>query len=581
MSSRLDTYRPDIDGLRALAIVPVIAFHAFPDWVRGGYVGVDVFFVISGYLITLIILERLERDSFSFVQFYARRIRRLFPALVLVLLVALGWGWFRLYASDFAQLGKHTAAGAGFVANLVFWEEAGYFDTVADAKPLLHLWSLGIEEQFYLLWPALLYVTWRARLAPIVVVLLLLLVSFTINVVQVRTDEVAAFYSPVTRLWELSLGGALAHVVLRQSRRQGADTFLQRAWAAYTPTWRHVTAAAGLICILLAVFLFTADTSFPGWRAGFPAVGALLLIASGPDAFINRRVLSLRPLVWIGLISYPLYLWHWPLLSFATLAGGPPSTGVRIALVLLSVGAAWVTYLVIERPIRFVWTGARPVVALCAAMVILAVTGYATYRADGFHERSINRSDQAHFLTYYERLRTRGLADAYRAECDFMDWSSERTRSAIDADCTTPGERGTMFLWGDSHAQALSLGIREALPNGFRLAQVTTSACPPRMREPEPAALDGRCARANTFAREQIAAIKPALVVLAQILAHDQTDWIALARHLRQLGAARVLLVGPAPQWMPSLPLIVATNYWGRNFERVANGLYAEVFQMD
>jgi peptidoglycan/LPS O-acetylase OafA/YrhL len=581
MSAPTQRYRPDIDGLRALAIIPVVGFHAFPEWIPGGYVGVDVFFVISGYLISLIILERLERGVFSFAEFYARRIRRLFPALVLVLVASLAWGWFRLYAGDYAQLGKHTAAGAGFIANLVFWGESGYFDTVAEAKPLLHLWSLGIEEQFYLLWPALLYATWRARLSPFAVMALLCAGSFLFNVVQVRTDEVATFYSPLTRLWELLLGGTLAYCVLRAPQPSAANALLHRVWRGYTPALRETTAVAGLIGIIVPVFLFTADTSFPGWRAGFPALGALLLIASGPGASVNRRVLSAEPLVLIGLISYPLYLWHWPFLSFATLAAGPPSPQVRFALVGLSVAASWLTYALLERPVRFVWRGPRPIAALSSLLAVAGVAGYVAYAAEGFHDRPINRSDKAHFLQYYERVRTRDLGEAYRAECDFMDWTTERTKMSIDDDCTAPGDRGTVFLWGDSHAQALAYGIRTRLPSGFRLAQVTTSACPPRLAEAEPAALEGRCARANAFALERIAATRPVLVVLAQIFAHQQTDWAAIARHVRQRGAARVLLVGPAPQWMPNLPLIIATNYWGSSFERVSRGLNADLFEVD
>jgi hypothetical protein len=340
-------------------------------------------------------------------------------------------------------------------------------------------------------------------------------------------------------------------------------------------------AAVGLVCIVAPVFVFSADTSFPGWRAGFPTGGALLLIAAGPDAFVNRDVLATRMMVWIGLISYPLYLWHWPLLSFATLSLGTLTTTVRVAIIGASIVFAWVTYRIIERPVRVVWPSAVPIVTLCALMTVTGVIGYAVFTAEGFYDRPLNRSDKAHFLQYYERMRTRGLAEAYRAECDFMDWSTEQTRSAISNDCTQPGDRATVFLWGDSHAQALSLGIRRTLPAGVRLAQVTTSGCPPRLRERDALALEGRCAKANAYARERIAALKPKLVVLAQILAHDQTDWLEMARVLRQLGVQKTVLVGPAPQWLPNLPLVVVTNHWGQAFDRVSLGLNQELFQTD
>jgi hypothetical protein len=573
-------YRPDIDGLRALAIAPVVAFHAFPQWVPGGFIGVDVFFVISGYLISTILLEALDDRTFSLTGFYVRRIRRIFPALVVVLVACLLWGWRHLFASEYSQLGKHTAASAGFIANLVFWSEAGYFDTISEAKPLLHLWSLGIEEQFYLIWPALLYVTWSGRRRLTALLTVGIVVSFLYNVVLVRTDEVAAFFSPATRLWELLLGAALAYVTLARTRTTFASTWTDRFWAWYSPAIRESGALVGIAAIAASVFLFNEETSFPGWRAAIPAGGALLLVGAGGTAWVNSRLLSRPVLVWLGLVSYPLYLWHWPLLSFASVNTNATTT-MRWTVIAASLVLASATYRLVEHPVRFKWRGGTPIAALGTLMLMLGAAGYITYLREGFIERPINRSDEAHFLQYYERLRTRGLSEAYRAECDFMDWATERTRDSIDASCTEPGERGTVFLWGDSHAQALSAGLRHLMPDGWRLAQVTTSACPPRVREPDPQALHQRCSKANTFARDRVAALKPRLVVLAQILGHESTDWQELASDLRSRGAERVLLVGPMPQWFPSLPRVVVNHYWGRDFTYVDDGLNPEIVTID
>ena len=581
MNSTFAKYRPDIDGLRGVAIAPVVAFHAFPRWAPGGFVGVDVFFVISGYLISLIILEQLDAGSFTLAHFYARRIRRIFPALVLVLAICLAWGWFALFASDFALLGKHVAGGAGFAANLVLWREAGYFDVASETKPLLHLWSLGIEEQFYLLWPTLLVVAWRSRVSTLLVAAVICTASLLLNAIQVRTDEVAAFYSPLTRLWELLLGGAAAYLTLTQTRPAFSRPWALLVWRWYGPRVRDIAALFGLAAIVLAISLFDRDTSFPGWRAALPAGGALLLITAGPDAWLNRHILALRPLVAIGLISYPLYLWHWPLLSFAALTTSDPPPGTRAALVAASVLLAGITYLVIEKPIRFTWHGRTPIALLSAAMIATGAAGYITFAREGFVDRAINRSDKAHFIAYYERMRQRGLSTAYRAECDFMDWASEQTRAAIDPDCTAPGNRGTMFLWGDSHAQALSYGLRVILPNGERLAQVTTSGCPPRLSENGAGALADRCGRANAYARERIGALKPDIVVLAQILGHEATDWDQLADWIHVAGGRRVVLVGPAPQWMPTLPLVIANHHWGTSYSRVDEGLHPEIFATD
>jgi peptidoglycan/LPS O-acetylase OafA/YrhL len=577
------TYRPDVDGLRALAIVPVVAFHAFPSIAPGGFVGVDVFFVISGYLISSIIFGGLERGRFSLRRFYIRRIKRIFPALVLVLFTCLVWGWFGLFSDDYALVGKHVAGGAGFIANFLYWNEAGYFDFASETKPLLHLWSLGIEEQFYLIWPSLLLLCWHRGVPLAAVIAVLFAVSFGVNVVQVRSDEVAAFYAPWTRLWELLLGSGLAYLSRPRVMVRAGVGWQSIVYVSPAPALRHAASAAGLLAVLAAVALFSADTSFPGWRAALPAGGTLLILAAGPEAWLNRYVLSRRALVWIGLISYPLYLWHWPLLSFARIAeAGTPPAATRIAIVAVSVVLAWATYALVERRIRFRPTGRAVVPALCALTFAAGLGGYVTYAAAGFVDRPINRSDRAHFLQYYARMRTNGtLKSAYRWECDFLDWDTEKNRDAIDPSCTQPGANGTVFLWGDSHGQALSLGVRSALPPGFRLAQVTTSGCAPRLSEVNPEALSGRCRRANGYALERIAAIKPDVVLLAQILAHTETGWESIAADLRSRGAREVILVGPAPQWHPSLPLVVTRDHWTTGFDRVKEGFNQEVLTID
>jgi peptidoglycan/LPS O-acetylase OafA/YrhL len=207
-------YRPDIDGLRAVAVLAVVAFHAFPSWAKGGFIGVDVFFVISGYLISIIIFENLERGTFSFTEFYARRIRRIFPALLLVLIVCLTIGWFTLLADEYKQLGKHTVAGAGFISNFILWNEAGYFDNSAETKPLLHLWSLGVEEQFYIFWPLLLWFAWKHKFSLLTLTILVALASFVLNIKGIKHDMVATFYSPQTRFWELLCGSLLSWITV-------------------------------------------------------------------------------------------------------------------------------------------------------------------------------------------------------------------------------------------------------------------------------------------------------------------------------------------------------------------------------
>ncbi|MEZ5488290.1 MAG: acyltransferase [Steroidobacteraceae bacterium] len=204
-------YRPDVDGLRAIAVLSVLVYHAFPDLLPGGFVGVDIFFVISGFLISGIILTRIQAGTFTFADFYARRIRRIFPALAAVLVACLLAGWLILFPVDYERLGGHVLAGAAFVSNLVLWRESGYFDTSSELKPLLHLWSLGVEEQFYLIWPVLLVLAARFLHRILWAIVAVALLSFAANLLLVGSHASAAFYLPITRFWELMLGSMLAY----------------------------------------------------------------------------------------------------------------------------------------------------------------------------------------------------------------------------------------------------------------------------------------------------------------------------------------------------------------------------------
>ncbi len=553
MTSHDQGYRPDIDGLRAVAVGTVVAFHAFPEWLPGGFVGVDIFFAISGYLISTLILNDLRHDTFSFREFYARRIRRLFPALALVLaaVFAVGWVWF--FADEFRQVGRHIAGGAGFISNFLLWSESSYFDVSAERKPLLHLWSLAIEEQFYLVWPLLLFVASRWRRGPLVMTFALGLASFVASIVMVRIDPTPAFYAPWFRFWEILAGAALACIQ--------SDPVLRPRLLALTTTRTaaRLVSGAGLLMIALGVALVDSTRVFPGLWVVLPVGGAVLLLASGHTASPIRAALSAAPVVSLGLVSYPLYLWHWPLLAVIRMkAEGVPAASIRLLAVFASVILAIVTFRFVEKPVRFGAFSAAAVPALSVAMAVMAAVGVTTNLKDGFVERPANRSDAAHLVSYYEGMKRR-IAGPYKAECDFMDWVSSETRSTLDPSCTPKGDR-TYLLWGDSYAQSLSLGIREQLPPATVLAQVATSACQVQISDFDLSVPGRRCERANVFAMETVARLRPELVIVAQKAEHNQTDWAALGERVRALGGGRLLVVGPFPRWRPSLPAVYASR---------------------
>lgn len=381
-------YRPDIDGLRAISIIGVLVFHFFPERLRGGFVGVDVFFVISGFLIGGLIFDEVEQGKLDMLGFYGRRIRRIFPALIVILAATYAAGWFILFPEEFRVLGKQMAAAALFVSNFILLRESGYFDAAFQTKPLLHLWSLAIEEQFYLFWPLYVWLTIRNRARFVKLTIALCLASFVLGLVL--ESRVVAFYVPLSRFWEILSGSLLAFAV-----RQPVPVGIAK--------WRPWCCWPGLVLIIVAMII-TPAKDFPGWWALPPVLGSCLIVFAGPLGLINRHILSRRPLVFVGLISYPLYLWHWPLISYAWIVDGSagyeawigngPPVGVRLVLMALAVVLACLTYLFIERPIRFGSNRVRKAVFTLAALAALGLVGAGTMFKQGIPNRSVAQINQ-------------------------------------------------------------------------------------------------------------------------------------------------------------------------------------------
>ena len=433
-------YRADIDGLRAIAVLAVIVYHAFPSVLPGGFIGVDIFFVISGYLISGILLREHATATFSLGNFYARRIKRIFPSFIAMLVLVLGYGWLALLPSEYKHVGRHVAAGSIFVQNIALLRESGYFDTTAAVKPLLHLWSLAVEEQMYLFLPPLLVFVWRMKWPMVPVVIALAACSFGANLYVSERFPAADFFLTPYRAWEF-LGGTL--VASWHGRRRMATAQLYRY---------HALTVVGGLLLASGFVWFTHGDAYPGWRSLVPVTGTIALIAAGPIAWLNRRVLSQPTLVWIGLISYPLYLFHWPLISFVHIIRGatPDSTAIGVA-VLLAFVLSIASYYALERQIRHSKSpGTVPL--LVTGFLGLGLVGYGVWRGDLPARQGVIDAQQH--------------LDAALAEQGnpgrWIGWPKPRVYDGI-ARYAIGGDGPQTLVVGDSHAAMLAPRIHELL----------------------------------------------------------------------------------------------------------------------
>ena len=459
-------YRPEIDGLRTVAVVPVILFHAGASVFSGGFVGVDVFFVISGYLITTIIYDELVKGSFSIAVFYERRFRRILPPLLLVSLACIPAAWLLLPPSELTDFGQSLVAVATFSSNVLFWRESGYFAVAAELKPLLHTWSLAIEEQFYVLFPPFLMLAWRFGASFLVWVLALtMLLSMSLSQYGLAESPSATFYLLPTRGWELLIG-SLTAILLRR------DSFEPPRAVG------EVASAFGLGMIMYAVFVFDKNTPFPGLSALLPTAGTAIVIFFARTEIFVHRVLSHRYMVGVGLISYSLYLWHQPLFAFAR-ATSPkePAFEIFLGLTIITFLLSAMTFKYVEQPFRLrrqggVHTSRVLGVSLCS-LAGVAVLGLLIHASHGAAWRvGPGGNSFGHFERYlalnpgigHNCIERRNVADVVQ-----------------NPDCQTALDP-KILLWGDSYAMHLfqMLAANEvAVDLGVR--QIALSQCMPNL----------------------------------------------------------------------------------------------------
>ena len=458
-------YRPDIDGLRAIAVLLVVGYHAFPERIPGGFIGVDIFFVISGYLITVIIVGNLEINHFSFSNFYSNRIRRIFPSLILVLLVGYLIGWITLLASEFSDLGWHIAGGSAFISNWQQIYENGYFDASVEQKPLLHLWSLSIEEQFYIFWPLLLWLAKKYKINLFFMTGLLLLLSFGVNIYFSKIDLVFDFYSPFTRFWEL-LSGAFLAIYLRSKNIQ--KIILSKNQSILN----NLQNTAGYLFLAIGLYSITKTSIFPGWWAVLPVIATIMIISAGHEAWLNKRFLSSRPLVWLGLISYPLYLWHWLLISYLHILDFErPSRIERISAVIFAFMLAILTYLFIERPLRFGDKKKIKAILLIAAMIIVGICGCITNIFNGLEFRSIVK--KYHGIAD-SHLRYKAPQSCFHAQYGYLK------EDGWYCDIGNQNIKPSIFITGDSHLLNLMPAFElYSRAENIRMQFSGRAGCPP------------------------------------------------------------------------------------------------------
>jgi peptidoglycan/LPS O-acetylase OafA/YrhL len=455
-------YRREIDGLRAVAVIPVVLFHAGFEIFSGGYVGVDVFFVISGYLITSIIISELEQGEFSIVRFYERRARRILPALFFVMLVCIPFAWIWMTPSQIEDFGRSLVAVSLFASNILFWSKIDYFAPAAEQNPLLHTWSLAVEEQYYMLFPLLLLLAWRfGRPRVLYMIAAIAVVSLLLCEWGWRHTPVANFYLAPTRAWELLAGSLCAFMQFGKEQKRN-----------------DVLAALGLGLIVFAILVFDASTPFPSLYALAPVGGTALIILFGASGTWTARLLSLRPIVGIGLISYSIYLWHQPLFAFARIYNPhTPSQLTMLCLAALSLVLAYFSWQYIEKPFRRKQRRllpSRPLMlhASTTALLLFLVGGAVAHATDGF--RALRSTDM-------QELLMKTVEESPKREACHTEG---RGYGDPDASCEYFAENVRFAIFGDSHAVELAYALADLLEeHDIGIKHYSISSCPPSYRK--------------------------------------------------------------------------------------------------
>lgn len=544
-------YRADIDGLRALAVLPVIAYHLGVSGIPGGFTGVDIFFVISGYLICGIIYQSAMKGEFSYLEFYKRRCLRILPPLFVVLIATLLFGYHHLLPAQFTELGNSAIATTLFSSNIFFWQQTGYFAGPAELKPLLHTWSLAVEEQFYILFPIVLLfaVRWfRHRVTQ--VMLAIIAFSFLLSVVGVLKKPDFTFYMLPTRAWELAIGGLIAVSTMEARMAQVRQEI------------KHLMSLAGLGLILFGFFWLSTSKPFPSWNALWPCVGSFLLILAGREAVVNR-ILALKPVVYVGMISYCLYLWHWPLIVYSKMFLNM-SEGMRDLLVLtMTFALAIASRYLVEIPFRYKLSNLNPVTVSAVSVLGLVLIASTTLYKSHVSNESGKFSDQALAVAKFSQYRgTDEYFYQFRLGKCFIDGNNE-AKGHYDRDycLKTSATEKNYLLIGDSHGAHLWRALSLAAGNNVNLMQATSAGCKPVSHQ----SFSNKCTELMDYVYQQWLPKHKVdgVIISARWLPEDIAPLKATLNKLKGI-TTNITVMGPTIEYAEALPDLLAYQESGR-----------------
>lgn len=546
-------YRPEIDGLRAIAVIAVVIYHAkfifnSNEFLSGGFLGVDIFFVISGYLITSIILRELETtNSFNIARFYERRVRRILPALYTVMLTSIPFAWAFMLPKALKEYAGSALSSLFFGSNFWFWQEDSYSAEPSQLKPLLHTWTLSVEEQFYVIFPIILLLIWKFfKRALLPSILVLTFVSLALSHYGSAHFPDGNFYLLPTRGWELLAGVILAILNLRRTQEQKNQSL---------KPIEQVMPVLGIVMVVGSILVFTETMRHPSFITIIPIVGTMLLIwFCRPGEFVTR-ILSTRVFVSIGLVSYSLYLWHFPVFAFARIQFVELSDWQKIGLIVLCVTLSVISYFLIEKPARRSKNiSSHTVLSAIFCGFVVLTTVYSLFFFSGYAPKKYKELDKIIAFNY-------DAGAVFRQHTCFLT-PEEILKDNQFSKCIDPNfdpEKPSLFLWGDSHAAHLMSGYEAVYGETYNIVQRTASLCAPNINIDQPKRPG--CRELNDKIFEMAKTMKPEKIVLASSWGlRNWVDTRDTIQGLQDVGLTNIDIVGPVPRWREKLPKLL-TDY--------------------